>query len=385
MTRTFVKRAVLGMSAVVFASCAQMGSTEQLSAPEEVVMSKLDVNKYPVSKLVCDPMGEPGEDPRSNAGLKAELYWLEAGQANAKSSGDLIARGKKSDRNLFVSVLNTPTRQFDMGFNNDLGEPVKTDAGAMLIERFALRFTSVLRLAPDQEEGLYELALLSDDGATLRLRDGEGVYQSVVDNDGEHGTRFGCSSQVVELKRDTEKLMQVDYYQGPRYHIALIAMMRKVQMNADGTIKRDPSCGKTNNDSWFNTTTLAPKKDYTDLLARGWAPLKKENYALANEALFNPCKEGIDPKLSNIQVGEVFSDGFSVTWETDIPATSQLVISGGDLTQSMMTTSDNVLRRRHTVIVNGLSSGTTYDVKAHSISDTYGKTLSDSIQVRTAD
>ncbi len=348
-------------------------------------MSKMDVNKYPVSKLVCDPMGEPGEDPRSNAGLKAELYWLEANQPNASSSGDLIARGHKSSRDLFVSVLNTPTRMFDMGFNNDLGEPVKTDAGAMLIERFAIRFTSVLRLAPTQEEGDYELALLSDDGATLRLRDENGVYQSVVDNDGEHETRFGCGVQIVNLKRDTEKLMQVDYYQGPRYHIALVAMMRKVQRNEDGTVKQDSSCGARGNELWFNPSNQEPKSAYQDLLARGWQPLSKENYTLANEASFNPCKDGVEPRMSNIRVGEVLSDGFILQWETDIPATSQVVVMGGDLAESRTTVSDNVLRKSHSVRVTGLSSGTSYGAQALSISDTYGKTLAPPMSVRTAD
>jgi hypothetical protein len=385
VTRSIVIRAVVTVGAVVFASCSPLKTSERLSAPEQPVMSKMDVNKYPVSKLVCDPMGEPGGDPRSNAGLKAELYWLEAGQANAANSGDLIARGKKSDRSLFFSALNTPTRMFDVGFNNDLGEPVTTDAGAKLFERFAIRYTSVLRLAPDQEEGVYELAILSDDGSTLRLRDENGIYQPVVENDGDHPTRFGCGTQLVDLKRDTEKLMQLDYYQGPRYHIALVAMMRKVRMNENGTIEKDPSCGKTGNETWFNPTNQAPKKDYNDLLARGWVPMKKENFTLANEASFNPCKDGIAPVVTNVRLGEALSEGFIVQWETDIPATSQLVISGGNLAQSMTTVSDNILRTRHSVFVSGLESGTTYSVQALSISDTYGKTLSPAVMMRTAD
>ena len=133
------------VSIIALPACGALVS-KQLSAPEEIVMSKLDVNKYPINKVVCDPMGGDN-DPRSNAGLKAELYWLGANAAAPTNTSDLIARGTKSDRSLFFTQLNTPTRLFDMGFNNSLGQPIQDDTGNKLIERFALRFKSVLRLA----------------------------------------------------------------------------------------------------------------------------------------------------------------------------------------------------------------------------------------------
>jgi hypothetical protein len=345
--------------------------------------SSMDVNKYPVTKTVCDPFGD-NPDPRSNQGLKAELWWLEAGQSPTGNVGGLIAKGKKSDRSLFFAALNTPTRMFDLGFASETGDTVKSDAGQMLIENFALRFKSILRLAPNQKETKYEFAVLSDDGAILTLRDADGVYRTNVNNDGDHPTRLGCGTSPVDMKADTELPMSLDYYQGPRYHISLVVLMREYKADRAGNVNgHDPACGVSGNSTWFDPNHGSmPQKAYTDLLARGWQPLTKDNFALGNEVLFNPCKDGVAPLITNFQILERFIDGFSVSWTTDIPATDAVVVTDPSGAQTS-TVSDNILRTSHLVRVTGLQANTNYGLQGVSISDTYGRTVTPVMNSRT--
>lgn len=348
-----------------------------------VKKSAFDVNKYSVTSTVCDPWGDD-PDPRSNQGLKAELWWLEAGKPRQSSVAGMIANGKKSDRNLFFSALNVPTRMFNLGFASETGDMVKADDGSNLIEYFALRFKSILRLAPDQTAGQYEFAILSDDGAVMNFRDSDGVYRANVNNDGDHPTRLGCGVTPVAMNAETEIPMSLEYYQGPRYHISLILLMREHNPNRPGLVNgKDPACGVTGNATWFDPNNgSTPKKAYQDLLARGWRPLVKDNYALANEVMFNPCKDGVAPVITNFQVLERFNDGFVVTWNTDIPATSSVVVTDAAGVQ-VGTMSDNILRTSHTVRTMGQLPSTTYRVQAVSISDSYGRTISPAITAVT--
>jgi hypothetical protein len=377
-----VSRALSIVSLLALPACAQFLGQEKLSAPEQIQMSKMNVNLYPVTKTVCDPMGGDN-DPRSNAGLKADLYWLPSTAAAANSTSDLISRGTKSSKTLFFTQLNVPTRLFNTGFVADSGSAVTTDTGEMLIENFAMRFSSVLRLAPTQAEGLYELAVLSDDGTVLRLRDDDGIYKPVVDSDGNHPTRMGCSAQAINFTRDTEKLLQLDYYQGPRYHIALVVMMRK--LNAGQAPGKDPSCGMSSNEAWFDYNhASAPQKAYNDLLARGWQVLTADNYAIPNSAAFNPCKEGQIPTITGVRLGETFVDSAALDWDTDIMSTSQIVVTNVKTGAQLISTADNVMSLHHHVSLGGLSADTDYTVQAVSISDTYGKGLSTPIAYHTA-
>ncbi len=349
-------------------------------ANEEIRMSKMDVNKYPVTKTVCDPFGGT-PDPRSNQGIKAELWWLGAGVTPQTSVSTMIANGTASTQNLFFSQLNVPTRIFEAGFATEAGGTVQNDTGSTLNEYFALRFKSVLRLSMEQAPGLYEFAILSDDGAVMNLRGSDGVYTANVNNDGDHQTRLACGIAPVEFTAASEIPMVLEYYQGPRYHISLILLMRKVTAGQTA----DPACGLAGNNVWFDADNGSkPQQAYTDLLARGWAPVGKDSFALANEVMFNPCKEGAPPVISNLVLLEKFNDGFVVTWNTDIPSTGQVVAKDSAGAQTI-TVSDNVLRTSHQVRITGLKSSTNYSVQAVSISDTYGRTISPAVQGRTDD
>lgn len=344
------------------------------------MLSTFDVNKYPVTKTVCDPFGDT-PDPRSNQGLKADLWWLNKGTPAQSSVGKVIEKGQKSDRSLFFSQLNVPTRIFDLGFASETGEAVKSDDGSTLIENFALRFKSILKLAPDQKPGIYEFAILSDDGAVMSFRDKDGEYRVNVNNDGNHSTRLGCSSTAIQMDSESEIPMNLEYYQGPRHHISLIVLMREI--NSESDAGKDQACGMAGNRTWFDPNNSSIElKPYKDLLARGWKPLSNRNYSLANEAMFNPCKDGATPKISNLQIYERFNDGFIVTWNTDIPATSSVVVTDSK-NQASVVKSDNVLRTSHSVRTSGQAPNTNYKVQAVSISATYGRAISAPVEALT--
>lgn len=73
--------------------------------------------------------------------------------------------GVPSTSSLFLSSLNVPTRQFTEGFATDSGSPLTNQAGERLIEYFAMRLSTQIRLGGViATPGWYQFALLSDDG-----------------------------------------------------------------------------------------------------------------------------------------------------------------------------------------------------------------------------
>ncbi len=329
-----------------------------------------DVNLYKMNKVVCDPMGGGG-DPGMQSGLKAELYYLTAGQPHYQNVQEYYDHGTKSTQDLFFSDLNVPTRLFGEGFPIQSGGLVQDDQGQDLIEYFALRFKSTLKLTPDDPEGDYELALLSDDGSLLRFNG-----QGVVDNDHNHPTRMGCGDTVF-MSYDSSFETEIDYYQGPRHHISLIPMWRRVTA---GT-QPESECGKLGNSRYFDFNNgSTPTNNYLGLLARGWKPIASGNWHLPAEASYNPCVEGTNPVISNFAVIDI-GEGFAqVVWNTDIPATSQVMVTDANGVQTI-TDSDNVLRTSHQIIIDdGIDFGETYQFQAISISADMGKSLSEIIE-----
>lgn len=336
-----------------------------------------DVNLYPLNKLVCDPMDPNAPSPGLYGGLRADLYYRAAGQPRWYSVEDYISKGKKSEKYFFFTELNVPTRLFSLGFPLETGEVIKNDEGENLIEYFALRFSTIVKLGPNDQEGDYELALLSDDGAIWRVRDENGKYKAVVNSDGDHSTSLACGKDVIHMKKDTELVVQLDYYQGPRTEIALIPLWRRIE----GKRKSEPECGTIGQRVWFDyLDNSKPTKKWHDLLARGWKPLSPANYEQPNTVAFNPCYDGgVKPEITDLEVNG--DDGrIYAYWQTTVPATSQIRIVNVETEEEILTESDNVIRRSHEVYYFNLPRGD-YRVQAISISETYGKAVSAEVLV----
>lgn len=340
-------------------------------------LSSFDTNKYKVSQTVCDPFDENSGASSPSAGVKAQLFYRRQEDPRWYDVSSYVEKGQNSDQTLFFSEINVPTRLFSLGFPTEAGETVKTLSGDNLFEYFALRFSGKIQLAASQEEGLYELAVLSDDGTILILADDDGLMQTVVNNDGDHPTRMGCGAKVT-MTRNAAREFELKYYQGPRHHISVIPMWRKVTAETAA----DPLCGRSGNSLFFDfKNNSAPLAAYNQLLGRGWQPLGKENYRLEDDEDHNPCYQGATPTISNYTMNTSSDVSITFSWQTNIPATAKLLIRNLDTGIQNETNSDNVLRTNHSISLPQIfNPGTRYSVRAIAISDTLGKTLSEPIE-----
>lgn len=375
---SFSKYLLFSLLGLFLQGCSSSNGNSTLTTtnPEEGPIPTFNANIYPLNKLVCDPF-DPGT-PGPNDGMIATLHYRTSGQPAWQRVNDYIEQGHKSAQYLFFSKLNVPTRIFSLGFPTETGESIKNDLQETLNEYFALSVSSILKLAPSDEEGEYELALLSDDGAVFQIRQQDGNYITVVDNDGNHPTRMGCGARIT-MDRESELVVRINYYQGPRYHISVIPMWRKV--NAQTTA--EPRCGHTGNGLYFDyNNNSKPQPAYQELLTRGWKPISEDNWNMPAYALFNPCTKGTIPTISNY-INVVNTEGMVVfSWNTNIPASSQILYKNIRTGEELITVAPTRLRTTHSVVIPNLSLGETYEFRAVSISADYGKTISNPINLQ---
>lgn len=361
--------------ALLLLSPLLMNCSETNSLINEELKHKYDVNKYALNKLICDPWGNEVEDP--SLGVTAELFYLQPDQPLYASAQDYIDNGTSPDNYMFLSGINIPTRQFDLGFPITTGGIVENDQGEALYEYFGLRLSTIIKLRPEDEAGEYEFALLSDDGAIWTITQ-NGQEVELVENDGNHPTRMGCSVTTINMDHNTEIISQIKYYQGPRYHIALVPMWRRI----DGNRQSESLCGTQGNSKFFDyQNDSQPQQAYLDLLARGWKTLEAGNFGLPLTSIFNPCVKGDAPEITNFSVMDFLDGQIMVLWNTDILSTSQLRIIDTETGEEIMSVSDNILRTQHEVRFGGLSRGKSYLIQAVSISENLGKSLSDPISI----
>jgi hypothetical protein len=343
-------------------------------------MSQYDVNKYAVNKTVCNPLGGGGSSSNPSQGLQASLWYLQSDQPAYYNVGDMISNGHASSESLFFNSLFVPTRLFSAGFPLQSGGSIADDQGNELIEYFALRFETVLQLGPNDVEGDYQLGLLADDGANWSLAsDNQSTdYTVMVNDDGTHPTQMGCGS-VVHMTASTKLNMRIDYYQGPRYEIALVPIWRLVNSSQPPS---ESLCNQNGNTLFFDpNNNSATEAAYTKLLGEGWYPLTSANYSLQSQASYNPCTTGTTPVISNLAIlNNTDNDGFFyLTWTTDIAATDQALITDVASGVQTVTTSDNILRTSHKVQLTGVLVNHSYTVQAVSVSADLGRTVSSSL------
>lgn len=368
------------LTLLVLASCGTQSNITSLqtsSSTDTAKLSPYDVNMYALHKVVCDPLA-PGDNPGPNDGLKAELFYLNSTQPHYQRLEDYFSQGTKSSKFLFFSKVDVPTRIFNQGFPSETGSMLVNDLGENLIEYFALRFNSVLKLSDQDEEGEYELALLADDGAKLYVRNEAGVYDTLVDNDGDHSAKMGCGGKI-QMTKQSEKVVRLEYYQGPRNNIALIPLWRKVTP----TTVPEPQCGVQSNSLYFDYNHgSTPRQAYLDMLARGWKPIAAANWHLPQSAVFNPCVVELKPTISNYQLVKMVEGVVEFSWNTDFETTSQILYKNVRTGEEQITTSDNIVRTSHAIRINGLVYNDTYEFRAVSISARFGKAVSDPITLQ---
>jgi hypothetical protein len=194
---------------------------------------------------------------------------------------------------LYFFNLDVPTRPFDSGFPLFDGSLIQDNSLESLLEYFRIHFEGMVTLGPDNSEGDYEFAMLSDDGARLKM----GVdKQVIIDNPQDTPSKLMCATQRVHMRRGFEQPFDLEWFQGPRYHIANMLLWRKASDDAE------PLCGSSGNDMWFdyNAGPYVPRQPFLDLQSRGWKVVGAENFRLPQDEVLNPC-------LSQ-RVREIFDD-----------------------------------------------------------------------------
>lgn len=385
-----MKNVKIGGALLLMGACISLSAC--LLVPDQGSESGTIVDIQPESPVapdpstyVCNPMdGQVGQLPREQ-GIRGMLYYLDPSQPHYNHVADYLTYGNLAqgiDRNtneateisLFFNQLFIPTRPFDRGFTTQAGQTLMTPAGDTLYEYFAIRHEGRIQLG-SKPEGLYQFAILADDGAVMSMDFGSGL-QTVIDDDGDHPTRMGCAVAAVDMKATDKIPFVLDYYQGPRFHIALTLLWRPWPMSAADPTQpaslaeaTDAFCGRQGNSFYFDSTQdpPAPTANYQALLARGWEPLAPENYLLPETGAVNPCNEPA-PIITNFRVVTITNASVTFAWETDRPATSQVNYRLATDTVEMITNSDGQFRTQHQVTVTGLLANTDYVMKGISSS-----------------
>ncbi len=372
-SRFFISIEVVVLSLVLMGSltgCLDEGSgnedaTQVVAEPGEVAPPPLTTPE----RTVCDPFSV-GSTARDR-GLVGNLLYLESDQPRYTSIHDYLEHGNPIQSTLYFDQILVPTRAFDLGFYTQTGDLVLNSEGEAIYEYFALRLETQLTLADNEEEGWYQMAVLSDDGTLLQEKLPDGSLDTIIDSDGFTPTRMGCSVKSVYLDHDSKVPVVLSYFQGPRYHIALSVMWRPLPagQNPEDPVM-DIECGRSGNGRYFDSTKVPsePTQTYYELLERKWKPLSNENYYFPVQAS-NPCAVPDPLLLTNFTIFSTTRTSVDVRWNTSLPASSQVEIKNiltGEIVQSVP---DAALKTSHAVVYSGLLPNTLYSIKAISQSD----------------
>ncbi len=240
---------------------------------------------------VCDPLNENSDS--SKMAIQGELYYRtekpvvrpNGALVSFDKVDDYIDFGKKVEGTMvFLNQVYTLTRMFDRGFESSTGQVLMNEKKEKLIEYFALKLESRIKLDANEEEGLYQLALLSDDGSILEVNSGNG-YEISVQNDKNHPTRLTCGS-IVQMKKGRSLPMKLKYYQGPKFHIALTLLWRKVDqrnLSSKSDLCNGAEIERTGNDMWADVTkypsTASAKFNQLISKEQGWKVLAPANFS----------------------------------------------------------------------------------------------------------
>jgi hypothetical protein len=179
-----------------------------------------------------------------------------------------------------------PTRRFEQGFLLLDGTFLADSAGNKLIEWFALKMKSVLKLGPADEAGLYELATISDDGSRLFLGAAD-QEKEVINNDGAHSTKMKCATEALAMTKESKIPMTYFYNQGPRTEIANVLIWRK-KLGDSAEVTPHRLCGVSDNSKYWNPQNSAAGEHWNALMQDGWKVVDSSNFELPDSQV-NPC------------------------------------------------------------------------------------------------
>ncbi len=282
---------LISILATILGSCQAPDNKTVIAGQTEIIVD--DPNNP--DQNVCDPLGN-GNTVSPNQGLYGQLYYQNPNEPPLTSALSYPTSAHPAGLHLFFSELNVPTRMFNQGFYTQSGQLLQNGQGNTLYEFFGLHFKSKIVLTPNDAPGLYQFAVLSDDGSVINFDFGNG-YETHIDNDGVHPSRFRCAQSFVAMNAASALPTEVFYYQGPKFHISMILLWREVtpEMLASPNPYAHPVCEVTSNTAFFNANDplSPPTQDWIDqVLGTGWKVLAPGNFKLPDSAPPNPCNNG---------------------------------------------------------------------------------------------
>ena len=336
-------------------------------------------------RTICDPF-ETNSPKARDRGLIGNLLYLSVDQPRYNNVSDYINNAKIADATIYLNRLNIPARPFDRHFQLQTGELATTINPNELYEYFGLRMKGQLQLAEHEQPGKYQLAVLADEGALLKIPDGLGGEKIIVNNDGKHPTQFMCSSEPVYLDRSTKIPMTLEYYHGPGLHVSMIAMWRPWPDGVNNLNPvNDPMCGQHGNGRFFDSSVspAVPKKAFYEMLERKWKVLENENFFFPEQA-DNPCAP-VEQALAikNFSVSEIYRDNAVLFWSTTVPANSLGEAKNVSSSAVIRSPQGEPLVQDHRVVISGLTPNTLYTFTAISKSPGGQTAVSDILVFRT--
>lgn len=244
--------------------------------------------KWNVKLVICDPFSSI--EGGCKKGLRANLFYRGQGQPAYNKVDDYINLAKQANAVVYMSQLLVPTTYFSDGFSSSDQTTLTDDNGNKLVEYFALDLETIVKLGPNDEPGLYQFGILSDDGSVIQIKDtgvaGWDSAQVLIDNDGYHSTKLACDMKGIEFTGATRQPMRIKYFQAPRHHIALTLLWRKVD-KTDPSSFSDSACGVESTNFYFGPN-FATQPDFENyefgkMKQRGWKPLAPENFILEED------------------------------------------------------------------------------------------------------
>lgn len=415
----------LCLSSILITGCTGSGTESGTTVYSEPNYSP----KFDPKRMVCDPFQTNSQQARDR-GLVGNLVYLTNDQLSTPNQfttiDDYINFAALAPATIYLDRLYTPPRPFNLGFYTQSGELVKTNNGDAIYKNFGIRMTSQLQLAANENPGYYQLALIASTGGRIKIVDSSGVEKIIVSTEKKHHSdtnSFGrhdeedddddkgddsddedddegeakvvCADEPIYLDHNTKLPTIVEYYQGKSHHISLMAMWRpwpgtdmSVQSKHDDDdrdSKRNDFCNRSVKSlfKYSSDAPAIPKDQFYEVLANHWKILENENYQFPEQDS-NPCIPTEEPlTITGFSVINISRSSVTLTWTTNIPATSQgesKHVGSGVITATNV---DSTLVQNHSLTISGLTPNTLYAVRALSTTVSGQNAVSDERAFRT--
>lgn len=224
MPREYKIYALLGIAVFTLIACdVKEDAANFISSADRVLLPGVMPDEDEIKTPGPEIFGQVDQGQRGLVGKVYDLSDYPVAHPNwsadpaTKLANFGLAERTPLENEIVVSNLDIPERKFESGF----------PSAAELIEWFAVRFEGRLNIVNNDGRGnIHQFALVADDGSRLFIDD-----QLIIDHDKLQRSVDGNGKEILKegglaLAPGPHKIV-VEYFQGPRYHIALRLLWKK--------------------------------------------------------------------------------------------------------------------------------------------------------------